>query len=86
MPDTLSEVIRLRVTYRQKADLEHAAAVAGLSPSDYMRRRLIAGDSIADELALIRQSIARLEAIVANQQQQNQEILQCLGNNLSRSR
>ena len=85
MPEPLSEVIRLRVTYRQKADLEQAAAAAGLSPSDYMRRRLITGDSIINELAQIRQTIDRLEAMAESQQQQSQEILKLLVNNLPRS-
>jgi len=85
MPDPLSEVIRLRVTYRQKADLEQAAAAAGLSPSDYLRRRLVAGDGIADELAQIRQAIARLEAMAESQQQQSHDILQHLGSSTSHS-
>ena len=60
MNEPLSEVIRIRVTPSHAARLGEAAALSGLSLSNYVRRRLVADDTLQEELALLRQIVADL--------------------------
>jgi len=60
MTEPLSEVIRIRVTPSHAARLGEAAALSGLSLSNYIRRRLTADDTLQEELALLRQIVAEL--------------------------
>lgn len=61
MSEPLSQVIRLRVTHTQAARLQQSAAIAGLSLSDYLRRRLLEADSVSDEIKLLRESAEQLQ-------------------------
>ncbi len=60
MNEPLSEVIRIRVTPSHAARLGEAAALSGLSLSNYVRRRLAADDTLQEELTLLRQIVADL--------------------------
>ncbi|GAA0783256.1 hypothetical protein GCM10009108_26860 [Castellaniella ginsengisoli] len=60
MNEPLSEVIRIRVTPSHAARLGEAAALSGLSLSNYIRRRLVADDNLQEELTLLRQIVADL--------------------------
>ncbi|MFT0532918.1 MULTISPECIES: plasmid mobilization protein [Castellaniella] len=60
MNEPLSEVIRIRVTSSHAARLGDAAALSGLSLSNYVRRRLMADDTLQEELTLLRQIVADL--------------------------
>ncbi|MDX3893517.1 plasmid mobilization protein [Pusillimonas sp.] len=60
MNEPLSEVIRIRVTPSHAARLCEAAALSGLSLSNYIRRRLSADDTLQEELTLLRQIAADL--------------------------
>ncbi|PLC53922.1 hypothetical protein CR155_10850 [Pollutimonas nitritireducens] len=60
MNEPLSEVIRIRVTSSHAARLGEAAALSGLSLSNYIRRRLSADDTLQEELSLLRQIVAEL--------------------------
>ena len=60
MNEPLSEVIRIRVTPSHAARLGEAAALSGLSLSNYIRRRLAAEDTLQEELTLLRQIVAEL--------------------------
>ncbi len=60
MNEPLSEVIRIRVTPSHAARLGEAAALSGLSLSNYIRRRLVADDALQEELTLLRQIVADL--------------------------
>ena len=60
MNEPLSEVIRIRVTPSHAARLGEAAALSGLSLSNYIRRRLSADDTLQEELTLLRQIVADL--------------------------
>ena len=60
MNEPLSEVIRIRVTSSHAARLGEAAALSGLSLSNYVRRRLMADDTLQEELTLLRQIVADL--------------------------
>jgi len=60
MNEPLSEVIRIRVTPSHAARLGEAAALSGLSLSNYVRRRLVADDNLQEELTLLRQIVAEL--------------------------
>lgn len=60
MNEPLSEVIRIRVTPSHAARLGEAAALSGLSLSNYIRRRLAADDTLQEELSLLRQIMAEL--------------------------
>src|SRR5690606_4125318 len=55
-----SEVIRIRVTPSPAARLGEAAALSGLSLSNYIRRRLSADDTQQEELTLLRTVVADL--------------------------
>ncbi|TEA74154.1 plasmid mobilization protein [Allopusillimonas ginsengisoli] len=61
MNEPLSEVIRIRVTPSHAARLSEAAALSGLSLSNYIRRRLSADDTLQEELTLLRQIVADLD-------------------------
>lgn len=61
MNEPLSEVIRIRVTSSHAARLSEAAALSGLSLSNYIRRRLSADDTLQEELTLLRQIVADLD-------------------------
>lgn len=61
MNEPLSEVIRIRVTPSHAARLGEAAALSGLSLSNYIRRRLSADDTLQEELTLLRQIVADLD-------------------------
>lgn len=63
MNEPLSAVIRIRMSHSQAMRLQQAAAVAGLSFSDYLRRRLTHADALADELALLRQAVQQLDSL-----------------------
>src|SRR3546814_9804945 len=58
--EPLSEVIRIRVTPSHAARLGEAAALSGLSLSNYVRRRLSADNTLQEELTLLRQIVADL--------------------------
>lgn len=60
MNEPLSEVIRIRVTPSHAARLGEAAALSGLSLSNYIRRRLSADDTLQEELTLLRKIVADL--------------------------
>ncbi|WP_269498028.1 plasmid mobilization protein [Castellaniella sp. S9] len=60
MNEPLSELIRIRVTPSHAARLGEAAALSGLSLSNYIRRRLVADDNLQEELTLLRQIVADL--------------------------
>jgi len=60
MNEPLSEVIRIRVTPSHAARLGEAAALSGLSLSNYIRRRLSADDTLQEELTLLRQIVTDL--------------------------
>ena len=60
MNEPLSEVIRIRVTPSHAARLGEAAALSGLSLSNYIRRRLSADDTLQEELTLLRQIVSNL--------------------------
>jgi len=60
MNEPLSEVIRIRVTPSHAARLGEAAALSGLSLSNYIRRRLSADDTQQEELTLLRKVVADL--------------------------
>ena len=60
MNEPLSEVIRIRVTSSHAARLGEAAALSGLSLSNYIRRRLSADDTLQEELTLLRKVVADL--------------------------
>lgn len=60
MNEPLSEVIRIRVTPSHAARLSEAAALSGLSLSNYIRRRLSADDTLQEELTLLRKVVADL--------------------------
>jgi len=60
MNEPLSDVIRIRVTPSHAARLGEAAALSGLSLSNYVRRRLVADDTLQEELTLLRQIVADL--------------------------
>jgi len=61
MNEPLSEVIRIRVTPSHAVRLGEAAALSGLSLSNYIRRRLSADDTLQEELTLLRQIVADLD-------------------------
>lgn len=63
MNEPLSEVIRIRVTPSHAARLGEAAALSGVSLSNYIRRRLAADDTLQEELALLRQIMAELSSL-----------------------
>ncbi|AEC20307.1 hypothetical protein PT7_1767 [Pusillimonas sp. T7-7] len=63
MNEPLSEVIRIRVTPSHAARLNEAAALSGLSLSNYIRRRLSADDTLQEELTLLRQIVADLSPL-----------------------
>lgn len=63
MNEPLSEVIRIRVTSSHAARLGEAAALSGLSLSNYIRRRLAADDTLQEELTLLRQVVASLDQL-----------------------
>lgn len=58
--EPLSEVIRIRVTPSHAVRLSEAAALSGLTLSNYIRRRLSADDTLQEELTLLRQIVADL--------------------------
>src|SRR5690606_11468847 len=60
MNEPLSEVIRIRVTPSHAVRLGEAAALSGLSLSNYIRRRLSADDTLQEELTLLRKVVADL--------------------------
>lgn len=60
MNEPLSEVIRIRVTPSHAARLGEAAALSGVSLSNYIRRRLAADDTLQEELSLLRQIVAEM--------------------------
>ncbi|MGB3742726.1 MAG: hypothetical protein WA968_11805 [Castellaniella sp.] len=63
MNEPLSDVIRIRVTPSHAARLGEAAALSGLSLSNYIRRRLAADDTQQEELMLLRQIVADLSQL-----------------------
>lgn len=60
--EPLSEVMRIRLTPGQHRRLSEAAD-AGLNLSDYVRRRLTAADTLAEELDALRQAARHLSQI-----------------------
>lgn len=60
MAEPLSELLRLRITPSQRQHLSEAAALAGLSSSEYARRLLTSSDSIQTELVALRHAIELL--------------------------
>lgn len=63
MDEPLSELVRVRLSRNQYRKLSEAAAVSGQNLSNYVRRRLAAADALAEELALLRQAVNRLDLI-----------------------
>lgn len=61
--EPLSEVMRIRLTPGQHRRLSEAAALSGLNLSDYVRRRLTAADTLAEELDALRQAVRHLSQI-----------------------
>lgn len=57
MAEPLSELLRLRITPSQRQHLGEAAALAGITPSEYARRLLTSSDSIQTELVALRHAI-----------------------------
>mgnify|MGYP001176804926 CR=1 FL=1 len=60
MSEPLSELIRLRVTYRQYQQLSEAAVLAGLTLSEYLRRLLSSAVDLQEQLISIRNSAEML--------------------------
>jgi len=60
MTQPLSELIRLRVTPSQFQQLNEAAALSGLTLSEYLRRLLASAVSLKEELASLRDSAEML--------------------------
>lgn len=71
MAEPLSELLRVRITPSQRQNFSEAAALAGITPSEYARRLLTSSDSIQTELAALRYAIEAL----AEQQKSGIEIL-----------
>ena len=61
--EPLSEVMRIRLTSGQHRLLSEVAALSGLNLSDYVRRRLTAADTLAEELDALRQAVQHLSQI-----------------------
>lgn len=60
MVEPLSELLRVRITPSQKQNFSEAAALAGITPSEYARRLLTSSDSIQTELEALRYAIELL--------------------------
>lgn len=52
--EPLSEVVKLRLTPRQRFRYEQAAAHEGVTLSEYIRRQLVTADNVVDELRALR--------------------------------
>ncbi|MDN3988520.1 MAG: hypothetical protein WCY47_08410 [Pusillimonas sp.] len=63
MDDPLSELVRVRLSRNQYRKLSEAAAISGQNLSTYIRHRLAAIDTLAEELSLLRQAVNRLSQI-----------------------
>lgn len=63
MDDVLSELVRVRLSRTQYRKLSEAAAISGQNLSNYIRQRLAAVDTLAEELTLLRQAVNRLSQI-----------------------
>ena len=74
MNEPLSEVIRIRVTPSHAARLGEAAALSGLSLSNYVRRRLVADDNLQEELTLLRQILRNILCVVCPNQSRSAQI------------
>lgn len=57
MAEPLSELLRVRITVSQQQNLSEAAALAGITPSEYARRLLTSSQGIQTELASLRHAI-----------------------------
>lgn len=60
MSEPLSELIRLRVTASQYQNINEAAALAGLSLSEYSRKTLTANHVLLGELRALQRCISEL--------------------------
>jgi uncharacterized protein (DUF1778 family) len=60
MAEPLSELLRLRITPSQRQHLSEAAALAGLSSSEYARQLLTTSQSMQSELASLRHALETL--------------------------
>lgn len=60
MAEPLSELLRLRITPSQRQHLGEAAALAGLSPSEYARRLLTNSQAYKSELIALRHAVEQL--------------------------
>ncbi|MFC4963458.1 plasmid mobilization protein [Alcaligenes sp. GCM10023179] len=60
MAEPLSELLRLRITPSQRQHLNEAAALAGLSSSEYARQLLTTSQSMQSELASLRHALENL--------------------------
>ena len=60
MTKPLSELLRLRITPSQRQHLSEAAALAGLSSSEYARRLLTTSQSMQSELMSLRHALETL--------------------------
>ncbi|MCB4321475.1 hypothetical protein KOE80_04555 [Alcaligenes sp. 13f] len=60
MAEPLSELLRLRITPSQRQQLNEAAALAGLSPSEYARRLFADAQTYQAELMALRYAVEQL--------------------------
>ncbi|MGG4603684.1 plasmid mobilization protein [Paenalcaligenes sp. Me131] len=60
MSEPLSELLRLRITASQYQNINEAAALAGLSISEYARRTLTANNDMLNELRALRICVSDL--------------------------
>lgn len=60
MSEPLSELLRLRITASQYQNINEAAALAGLSISEYARRTLTANNDMLNELRTLRICVSDL--------------------------
>ncbi|WP_336580069.1 plasmid mobilization protein [Alcaligenes sp. CHO6] len=57
MAEALTELLRVRITPSQKQNFSEAAALAGITPSEYARRLLTNAHSIQTEVVALRHAI-----------------------------
>ena len=67
MSEPLSELLRLRVTASQYQNINEAAALAGLSVSEYGRRTLTANHELLSELRALRLCVSNLGSVSQNE-------------------
>lgn len=67
--EKLNEIVKVRLTSRQRFRYEQAAAHEGISLSEYIRKQLNAADNVVDELRALR------ALLIANSAQHTQQKL-----------